>query len=198
MTVPKHFEEARTTLKMTSFDDSNQVYMTESEIPVYNFDAIKEWYKRFRMSKTSETLSLKSNDALFVNKEGQAYFIEFKNGNLDSGERKQALRQKLYDSFIILADKDTCTREVIPSFESPLEYTRDHMGCIVVYNEAANPVINKRKKTREHVETKAGMARFGLARFQGFIYRNVYTVTEKEFQTKFVNKWENKEMEARN
>jgi len=126
MTVPKHFEEARTTMKRTSFDDSHQVYMTESELPAYDFDVIKDWYEKFRTEKTSEPLNLKSNDALFIDSSGHAYFLEFKNGKLNKGNLKHDLRQKMYDSFFILADRDTCARDVIPSFESTVEYTREN------------------------------------------------------------------------
>ena len=36
------FKQNKSTLKDVSYDDKNKVYMTESTIPVYDFDGIKE------------------------------------------------------------------------------------------------------------------------------------------------------------
>ena len=38
------FKQNKSTLKDVSYDDKNKVYMTESTIPVYDFDGIKDWY----------------------------------------------------------------------------------------------------------------------------------------------------------
>ena len=56
--------------------------MCESEMKVINFDKIPKAYNRGK----GWSILPKSNDALYIDVKGQWYFIEFKNGSINSGE----------------------------------------------------------------------------------------------------------------
>jgi len=93
MSIPKHFRMAMSTIKDVSYDNSNHVYMTDSELPVYNFDTIKDWYAS-ELAVDENKLDVKSNDALYITSDS-ILFIEFKNGNIDKGNEKAALKRKI-------------------------------------------------------------------------------------------------------
>lgn len=126
------------TLRETSLDDHDPnsiAYMTNSDRGAVNFDNVKRKYV--------ENLHLheepKSNDALFINDMGKLVFVEFKNGFMD-GQKKFAVRKKIYDSIIILTD----------ILNVGVSHLRDNMEYILVYNESVNAcekdVLKKRKR----------------------------------------------------
>lgn len=80
--------KVNTTLKQTSYDDAKKEYMTESEYPVIDFDAVKEAYLLNKGAKIEE---LKSADAL-VNCAQKIVFIEFKNGSMKN--EKKGVKEK--------------------------------------------------------------------------------------------------------
>lgn len=60
-------------------------YMTQSEIEVVNFDEVKnEYIQDMKLSVTPC-----SNGALYIDKEGKYYFVEFKNGKMNSKNPKE-------------------------------------------------------------------------------------------------------------
>jgi hypothetical protein len=82
--------------------------------------------------------------------------------------------------------------------------TRDYMNYILVYNEGKNPLPDEFDSTiqispsREHIakyfindrSKKAfGFIRFNLERFKKLYFKNVFTLTESEFETEFVSKF---------
>ena len=70
--------------------------MTESQLRVVNFDAVKDEYiKPLRESETP-----KSNDALMQKLNGSFVFIEFKYGRIDTNAAF-SLRRKIFDSLLI-------------------------------------------------------------------------------------------------
>ena len=64
------------TLKRASGDTTNNEYMCESGLRVINFDKIPDEYARGK----GWTGVPKSNDALYIDMNGNWFFIEFKNG----------------------------------------------------------------------------------------------------------------------
>ena len=66
------------------------------------------------------------NDALFVNKNNDIVFVEFKNGQMD--KRIYSVRKKIYDSIIIFTD----------ILNMGIGNLRDNMEYILVYNEKEN------------------------------------------------------------
>jgi hypothetical protein len=169
----KIFENHKTTLKKASEDSHGgaRMFMTDSLVDVINFDAVKDEY--VRNLKVSETP--KSNDVLFFHDDGDIYFIEFKNGKID---RKQAceIRLKIFDSLLIFTD----------IISKGVSFTREELNYILVYNEEKNP----KEAPGKHFSKKGNkeFISFDLARFKRLYFKNVFTYTEKKFETCFVSR----------
>lgn len=173
----------KSTLKETSkdFHDGNDVFMTESLAEAINFDDVKNEY----ICNLNLSDSPKSNDALFINSNSLATFIEFKNGFMDN-PKTYGVRKKIYDSILMLLD----------IVGQNISYTRNHLDYILVYNNAKNPNLKttyRESEARDIIDqTIMGYAgkrqiKFGVEIFQGYCFRNVYTYTEKEFKENFIN-----------
>ena len=119
------FKQNKSTLKNVSYDDKNKVYMTESTIPVYDFDGIKDWYWD---NIIKSRIKGPSNDALYIDGD-RIVFIEFKNGNI-SLFGKDGLAHKLHDSLLMLLDEELAVSVVCKSFKPTTTYTRKHMEYI--------------------------------------------------------------------
>lgn len=170
------FNNNISTLKETSKDDANGEYMTESLLPVINFDLAKNQY--FKESKNIQSEGITSNDALFES-DGKLTFIEFKNGKI-AGDVKYSVWLKVYDSVLLFTD----------IVESNISYTRENMDYILVYNKEKNPETESRA-TNASLITKLGgrnFVRFGLERFEKYCFQNVYTYSKEEFEKEFVEK----------
>ena len=173
------------TLRETSLDDHDPnsiAYMTNSDRGAVNFDNVKRKYV--------ENLHLheepKSNDALFINDMGKLVFVEFKNDFMD-GQKKFAVRKKIYDSIIILTD----------ILNVGVSHLRDNMEYILVYNESVNAcekdVLKKKKEAVQHSQSFDYFAKslsrladeeyvcFGIRIFENYCFSKVHTYTEKEF-----------------
>jgi hypothetical protein len=121
------FCKYKTTLRETSKDnhDGYDIFMTESTLSVVNFDNVKNEY--VKKLKSSETPA--SNDALYMDNNGEYYFIEFKNGYIDKEEIFK-IRLKIFDSLLIFTD----------IIGRGVSFTRSHMSYIMVYNEGKKPL----------------------------------------------------------
>lgn len=101
------FKRYRTTLKNTSYDDTNREYMTESQLEVVDLDKVKEEY----CSPLKLKEPPKSCDALYENND-ELFFIEFKNGKV----LQYDVRKKIYDTILLFTDIVGCgiskTREI--------------------------------------------------------------------------------------
>ena len=174
------FRQNQSTLHEASYDDKNDVYMTESRLPVYDFDGIKDWYWENIVQQEDKG---PSNDALFYDG-NQLTFIEFKNGAHISTYGKDGLVHKLQESLLILFDDSLAVSKVCPGFENSLHYTRSTMEYILVYNgEKHQEKPNPRKEIGDSLNTRA---RFCLGKYEGFLFHKVHTYTEKEFLKHFV------------
>lgn len=178
------FDKYIETLKKTSLDKQGTVwnYMTQSELPVINFDKVKNEY----VSDLHLATVPSSNDALYRDKEGYYYFIEFKNGKVSS-KKSHELQKKIYDSLLIFND----------ILDVGISYCRENVDYILVYNEEKNPEENNMSERSTppslvaiagHFANKAGKSfvRFGLEPFERMYFRKVNTYTEREFEEKFV------------
>lgn len=166
------------TLRVTSQDDSNGICMTESELKVVNFDKVKRRYS----SELCLSHHPKSCDALFVNKKGEMYFIEFKNGRIDENETTK-IKFKLYDSLLIFLDKSSIT----------LNNLRKKSTFILVYNyhkkhskDALDDCGSDKTSfytIANTVTAKGGghIIRFGLYLYKKLYFKEVYTCTQEEF-----------------
>lgn len=193
-------------LKNVSFDSDAKEYMTESLIQVVNFDAVKNAYIE-KLAIRDETGSApKSCDALYLGKNGEIVFIEFKNGKLDKDQRND-IRIKILDSLLIFFD---ITGKV-------LNFIRNNVHFILVYNEEKNPTYSKDESLVQNEEKNPTYSnsgpivqneeertfiknnfikdggnnyiRFKLRRYKKMYFKEVYTYTKKEFEKYFVDKY---------
>ncbi|MDR1136463.1 MAG: hypothetical protein LBL49_09890 [Clostridiales Family XIII bacterium] len=168
------FNDNKTTLREASKDKDNEEFMTESTIPVIDFDAVKkEYIKVLRASK-----SPKSSDALFSD-EKECYFIEFKNGNVNG--KIQEIRLKMTESLLIFTD----------IMKTGISFTRENMNYILVYNGTKN--ISSKAKMTEHLFNNANKEFIpdGLDHLKGFeklYFKKVSILTKESFDAEFVHK----------
>ena len=196
-------DEKRSTLKDTSYDNDNNEYMVESQLPVCSFDEVKEWYVGNKIPCVNPMP--KSNDALFWGEE-ESFFIEFKNGKIDNTVNYE-LNKKIYDSLFILFDLNYIDK--YGKAVNSISYTRTNMNYILVYNEgrylAAGPTRQtkegfERQRVRKNVSkhrdelyrsirglANEELVKFGLDQFENYLFKNVYTLTAEEFEKRFVN-----------
>ncbi len=179
------------TLKETSIDDhdkTNIKYMTDSKKEAINFDDVKREYVK-GLSLSEEP---KSNDALFVNKNNDLVFVEFKGGFMDNS-KKFAVRKKIYDSIIILTD----------IMNIGVSQLKNNMEYILVYNEEVNKSekdVSEKKKSFVQPSSSfddiakgiSAMAKteyvcFGIKIFENYCFRKVHTYTEDEFKNYLKN-----------
>jgi hypothetical protein len=165
--------------------DGTDIYLTESVIPVINFDEVKNAYVKDLKAKEVPS----SNDALYAN--GQdLFFIEFKSG--DVPRKVYDIRRKIFESLLIFTD----------IVNVGISYTRANMSYILVYNEEKNPLSEKEQKEMQNSQSRVDIGthfwekkakkhyiRFGLERFERLYFKNVYTITQTEFEQRFVANW---------
>ncbi|GMQ58652.1 hypothetical protein AN1V17_30470 [Vallitalea sediminicola] len=171
------------TLKETSKDnhDGDDFYMTQSSLPVIDFDKVKDEY----ICDISISEIPKSNDALYI-KDEHLVFIEFKNGQV-KGKKQFDIRLKIFDSLLIITD----------IINKGISYTRKNMDYILVYNDDKNFLFEKKENIQDsfsrdeitkriHGLANKELIRFGLERFQKLYFHEVHTYTIQEFEEKFV------------
>jgi len=189
------------TIKNISMDDDHP--MINSQMEVYSFDKVKEWYVTNKIPKVNP--HPKSNDALYIG-ENESFFIEFKNGKIDNAVNFE-INKKIYDSLFILFDMEDWYDSKHNRINS-ISYTRENMNYILVYNQEnyakteetrlTTEGINRQKKRLTNSKNrddlfanlrKLGreeMIKFGLDQFKDYFFKNIYTYTEKEFEEKFI------------
>lgn len=142
------YENYSSTLKQTSFDSNNELYLCKDEsVEVYDFDAIvKNLYPSNRPS---------SYDALIIDNK-RIFCIEFKNEKY-SDVNNQKVEKKLKNG------KDTLT-DIFNKYNIPLkEYT--FMYC-VAYRSTA---------TRWRRGISKNIIQFGLEQFKPKYFNEIYT-----------------------
>lgn len=198
-------DEIQCSLEKTSLDDRYNVtkeYMTHSQLRVCAFDDVKKWYVREKIPFANP--NPKSNDALYF-EEDECFFIEFKNGRI-TDQVNFEINKKIYDSLFILFDLKYTDKK--GKVVDAISYTREKMTYILVYNEQNYLEYGPTKQTklgedRQHVSqshhrdllyksmrklAQEEFILFGLDQFQNYLFKHVYTFTEKEFEQNFVNK----------
>lgn len=178
---------AMCSLRDTSKDnhDGNDIFLTDSMIPVVNFDEVKNEYVKGLKAKEAPS----SNDALYANGE-DLFFIEFKSGDIP--RKVYEIRRKIFESLLIFTD----------IVNVGVSYTRANMSYILVYNEEKNPLSEKEQKEMQNSQSRVDIGtyfwekkakkhyiRFDLERFEKLYFKNVYTVTQTEFEKRFVENW---------
>lgn len=185
------FNTNQSTLRSTSEDNStgSECFMTQSDITVVSFDNVKKEYVR----NLGLTEIPKSNDALVIDSDDKATFIEFKNGCINRNDVYD-LRKKIYDSLLIFSD--------ITGFG--ISKMRTNMDYILVYNEEKNPDACDNNKVDPSANIQHSVSRtaigkqvfkrakdhfvqFGLGVFEKYCFSNVYTYTVREFEQYYID-----------
>lgn len=200
-------DEMQDSIKEASYDKEHTEYMTESTMQVCQFDKVKEWYIANKIPLANP--NPKSNDALYFHDEA-VFFMEFKNGKIDNRVNFE-INKKIYDSMFILFDLKYCDKK--GNNVDSVSYTRKNMEYILVYNE------EQYKKSGDTSQGKEGINRqksrnssqsshrtqlykavrnlankelilFGLDQFKNYLFKDVHTYTEEEFQKNFIKKYD--------
>lgn len=184
----KFFKNNLSTLKEISKDNSKTIveYMTESILPVVNFDGVKTGYlKSFHLS---DELAKSCDGLLCLN--DKDIFIEFKNGkSINASE----IKIKIKESLLIL------TAIITPDeiFEIKNKGT-----FILVYNKDKNPITKQEIKQKGIQESPSRdfliryslniggkeFIRYGLEKFDKF-FNEVHTYCQEDFE-KYIKQFE--------
>lgn len=122
---PNQLTKYKSTLKDTSKEQNEVVYMTESLYNVVNFDSVK------KKSCNRKFCGLRSNDALLIpspNSNEKFAFIEFKNGCIEDKGAITQITEKIYESLLIF-------NEIV---QENLSFDKENIVYILVYNENDN------------------------------------------------------------
>lgn len=162
------------TLKKTSYDRENHIYMVESRLKVISFDKVSKIYAK---SKGCSVMPA-SNDALYISEDDAWYFIEFKNGSVDKAE----LYRKIYDSLIILLELG-----LVPDYT----YIRGAVSYILVYNSEKYGKIQDSEARNINFDYIMRLSNeekrlFGVEKFEGFLFKKTHTYTKKLFDQNFI------------
>ena len=177
------------TLKKISKDDSETIveYMTESILPVVNFDGVKtEYLKSFHLS---DELAKSCDGLLCFN--DKDILIEFKNGE---SIKPSEIKIKIKESLLILTA--IITQDEIIEIKNKGVF-------ILVYNVNKNPITTQEIKQKGIQESpsrdslikyslKIGgkeFIRYGLEKFEKY-FNKVHTYCQEEFE-EYIKKFEN-------
>jgi hypothetical protein len=196
--MPVNFQNCRKSLRDTSYDSDEKTYMCVSTLPVFNFDKLKDWYVATCAMNVKQVPC--SVDALWLD-EDHIVLIEFKNGKIGPTENNEIIF-KIYDSLLLIFDAKIDLSWCRSDFKPRISYTRENMDYIVVYNKEKYDERHPTPQTRKGLERQQvqeslhrtmifkaarGWANkrvvlFGLDRFKGYLFRQVYTLNQDEFQ----------------
>ena len=184
----KFFKNNLSTLKEISKDDSETIveYMTESILPVVNFDGVKtEYLKSFHLS---DELAKSCDGLLCLN--DKDIFIEFKNGkSINAYEIKIKIKESLLILTAIIAPDEI--------FE-----IKNKGAFILVYNKDKNPITKQEIKQKGIQESPSRdfliryslniggkeFIRYGLEKFDKF-FNEVHTYCQEDFE-KYIKQFE--------
>lgn len=158
----KHYPKFYEPIKNIAYDSANDEYPSHLQERMFNFDGIAEY-----VYGLGQDLMPCSPDALFIS--DKIYFIEFKNGKLDSQDKKRSLRLKFAEGpYVILA---RIFREK-KLFLTRAAFSKLPKVGIVVYNGRKNPseAVHDRYETR-----------FQLNEYVYTLYDKIYTFTFHQF-----------------
>ena len=171
--------EAPSTLKETSRSGNLKAPMTESIMPVVDFDLVKDNYvKELSANGLSISETPTSSDAFYIHCNGEMYLIEFKSGVMEEGKNHN-VRRKMLDSLLLLTD----------IIDKKISHTRKELNYILVYDK------NTQKDSFAEIAKSVSrdgnkeFVRFGLQRFETIYFKRVFTVTRERFEKQFVNAW---------
>ena len=169
----KHVES----IQNLSADSQNSQFMSDSQRCAIDFDAVKRESCNAHIGSEDNA---KSVDALvLVN--GRLTFIEFKNGNISSSQKKNDIKQKVYESLFIFHEIS----------KIPLDTICSNLDFILDYNKLNNVQGHKLQQSpsREAIfsvmskKSKQSIIRFSMDFLQSRVVSNVFTLNEIEFSS---------------
>jgi hypothetical protein len=187
------FADNQDSLKNTSYDEDNDEYMTNIDLPVINFDKVTISYQK----KCNLSACPCSNDALYITENGLIVFIEFKNGTLDQ-KKAFELQYKIYDSLLTLfyIEKE---KKSIP---------KNKLVYILVYNDEKNSESSPSEQNSYDRKTQiqsspakdaigkilaskanSHFIKFGLEKIGKLYFKEIFTWSKKEFEKEFKEKY---------
>ena len=162
-------QKCRATLKDCSYDKTNGVYLTDSNIVVLNFDEIKrEYTQRLHVSEGG----LCSVDALFQIR-NTLFFIEFKNRPFSKSLSKE-VKKKISDSVLLYLDMT----------DGRLTTFRENSEFILVYSDNSG-LAEIRNSILAKADEELIEGDFSL--LENLIFRKVHTYNETSFRN-FIKK----------
>lgn len=183
-------DEIYSNLQESSLDDSNNIYLVNSNKNCINFDECKNLYikkhnlwieSNYPNEKISYLDQYKSNDVI-INIGGMDYFIEFKN---TSNMKFIKLFEKIKDSIIIYLDV----------LDENFSYIKNNLGYIYVYSYDKND--DRMAPEYEHLDfltknikkhAKEPLDKYNLKKkLEGFYFKKVLVMNNLEFEEK-INK----------
>ena len=180
-----NYENYESTIEAVSQSDGGKKFI-ESDIKVYDFDKFTEDICRDYRNKKN----LCSVDAFAISDNGNFLFIEFKNAR-KSQFPKTSLPPKAFDSIYIA--------QFFLQEKYSIEYLKEHSVLIVVYNDDA--VYGQQKENKsghfEKIKNKLGTYAkvdkekeilFNLEKYKGALYKDIFTISKKEFMEKYALK----------
>lgn len=193
--TPDYLKQFSSTIKETSTNNNGEVFI-DSGIEVINFDEVKNNINK----------KLKSNDALFITQNNTWTFIEFKSG-LIRNDVEQDCIVKIYDT-ILLTINIAFEKEIDYIANNPMQFFRNNCNYYLVYGNQNEPYNEKymtdetkkylnavgyfqqnksKNMIAKHIANKAKehYILFGLHKFRGYLFKEVYTLSKDEFKKKF-------------
>lgn len=172
------YDKYKSTLRETSKDTSGEngeSYMTSNTAEVVNFDGFVEAYFKEAMCKCKGPPSSIDTLCKFNN---NWCFIEFKNGVINAKERKGISNKIGHSLLILLKNEDIKLSDVC-----------DNSLFILVYNEEKNCNSKSKENIKNYILSKAKkeIIKFDLSKFKNVYFKDVYTLTEREFEA-FISK----------
>ncbi|MDD2370769.1 MAG: hypothetical protein PHQ32_02070 [Firmicutes bacterium] len=161
--LANNYSEFYDEIKNIAYDSANEEYPSKLKNKMYNFDEMA-----VKIYGISQDLLPCSPDALYIS--DKIYFIEFKNGKLDTPDKKRNLRLKFAEGpYIILAK---IFKSANMRFSKQEFFSLPKVG-IVIYNGRKNPseVLNIRYGSR-----------FQLDEYNLTLYEHIYTFTFNQFE----------------
>lgn len=183
--LPDSLKKKCCTLKKASKDETNDSFMTESQIKVINFDKVPNEFSR---GKGWHGVP-KSNDALYISENDKWIFIEFKNGRIDIAD----IYRKIYDSILM---------SIQMKFIKDYEFVRNNVHYILVYNSAKygkNEKSESLSKINDYTLRRAKTEKklFDVKNFEGYLLKETHTYSAEEFEEKFVKIIEDEERQEK-
>ena len=174
--LPLLYDSCIETLGKTSWDEDNDIYVSSSNLEVYNFDEVKKKY--YEDSNLNKGEMIASCDALYIYNDTEIYLIEFRNtalSKLAEGTKKREVKDKNIDSLFIYQDIVCCG----------ISQTRETLHFILVYDDAKTEIRNKQKE-----RSGQKIKELDLSKYEGICYKRCLKLSSNMFKKDCSDQWE--------